>query len=134
LVVSSRTFGGMNAAVIPTKMFFRIGEVARMLDVGPHVVRFWEKEFRSVRPRKSASGQRVFNRHDVQVLTAIKHLLYEQRFTIEGARRSLRERGIEVDEQTERENVRAARLRDGLTHVRGRLTSALDSLDRVAAG
>jgi DNA-binding transcriptional MerR regulator len=74
---------------IPDKLYFRIGEVSKLLDVEPYVVRFWETEFRGLVPKKSDTGQRLFRRKDVELLLRIKHLLYEKKFTIEGARQAL---------------------------------------------
>ncbi len=71
---------------IPDKQWFKIGEVARIVGVRPSVLRFWETEFPSVRPDKSASGQRLYPRKLVERLLEIRHLLYERRFTIAGAR------------------------------------------------
>jgi DNA-binding transcriptional MerR regulator len=76
---------------IPDKLFFRIGEVAELLDVKTYVLRFWETEFKMVHPSKSRSGQRVYRKKDVEILLLIKHLLYVERFSIEGARKRLRE-------------------------------------------
>jgi DNA-binding transcriptional MerR regulator len=75
----------------PVKLYYRIGEVARIVGVEAHVLRYWESEFRSIRPQKSRSGQRVYSRHDVERLLRVKELLYTQRFTIAGARRKLKE-------------------------------------------
>lgn len=85
----------MRALVLPDKLFFRIGETARILEIKPHVIRYWETEFRSIRPAKSRSGQRVYSRRDVEVLALVRHLLHDLRYTIDGARKVLRERGIE---------------------------------------
>ncbi len=78
-------------ASVPNKLFFRIGEVAELLEVKPYVLRFWETEFASVSPSKSKSGQRVYRKKHVETLLLIKHLLYVERFSIEGARKRLRE-------------------------------------------
>jgi DNA-binding transcriptional MerR regulator len=89
------------ATPIPDKAYFRIGEVARILGVKPYVLRYWESEFKAIRPQKSRSQQRLYRRRDVELLVRIKKLLYEERFTIAGARRKLREEGaadIEVSE------------------------------------
>ena len=67
-------------------------------DFQPHVLRYWEHEFRSVRPTKSQRGQRVYTRRDVEVLRRIRGLLYEEKFTIAGARKALRSRGVEPRE------------------------------------
>jgi DNA-binding transcriptional MerR regulator len=72
------------------KFFFRIGDVSELVGVEPHVLRYWETEFRSIRPRKSRKGQRVYSRRDVELLTKIRHLLYIEGYTIDGARRRLR--------------------------------------------
>ncbi len=77
---------------IPDKMYFRIGEVSRLVGVAPHVLRFWETEFPSIMPRKSGRSHRLYRRKDVEQFLEIKRLLYEQRFTIEGARKLLRSR------------------------------------------
>ena len=74
---------------IPDKLFFRIGEVSQLVGVEAYVLRYWESEFPALSPRKSSSGQRMFRRKDVELLLRIKQLLYEQKFTIEGARKAL---------------------------------------------
>jgi len=76
-------------AEIPDKLFFRIGEVSQIVGVEAYVLRYWESEFRGLSPRKSSSGQRMFRRKDVELLLQIKHLLYDKKFTIEGARKEL---------------------------------------------
>lgn len=79
------------AVEIPNKLYFRIGEVSSMLGLEPHVLRFWETEFASLSPKKSGTGHRLYRRKDVELLLRIKHLLYEKRYTIEGARQMLQE-------------------------------------------
>jgi len=74
---------------IPDKLYFRIGEVSRLVGVPHHVLRYWEKEFPSLAPKKSESSHRLYRRKDVELLLEIKHLLYDRRFTIEGARSEL---------------------------------------------
>ena len=81
------------ASGIPDKPFFKIGETARLVGVKPYVLRYWESEFRSLKPQKTRSQQRLYKRRDVEQLLRIRHLLYEERFTIEGARSRLRELG-----------------------------------------
>jgi DNA-binding transcriptional MerR regulator len=78
---------------IPDKLYFRIGEVARLAGIKPYVLRFWETEFHSLGPKKSGTGHRLYRRKDVQLVFEIKTLLYERRFTIEGARKYLESRG-----------------------------------------
>jgi DNA-binding transcriptional MerR regulator len=74
---------------IPDKLYFKIGEVSELLGVEPYVLRYWETEFPGLSPKKSGTGHRLYRRKDVELLLRIKHLLYEKRFTIEGARQSL---------------------------------------------
>ena len=78
---------------IPDKPYFKIGEAARLCAVKPFVLRYWETEFRSLKPQKTRSRQRLYRRSDVEHLLRIRHLLYEERFTIQGARARLRELG-----------------------------------------
>lgn len=75
---------------IPDKLYFKIGDVARIAGVRPYVVRYWETEFSALRPEKTRSGQRLYKRQDVQRLLDIKRLLYDEGYTIAGARRRLR--------------------------------------------
>jgi len=77
---------------IPDKLYFRIGEVSKLTGVKQYVLRFWESEFNGLGPKKSGTGQRLYRRKDVELVLEIKHLLYEKRFTIEGARKWLSDR------------------------------------------
>ena len=77
----------MESLDLPKKMFFRIGEVSRLVGVDPHVLRYWESEFAEVDPPKGKGRQRLYRRDDVLTLVRIKDLLYGQGYTIEGARK-----------------------------------------------
>jgi DNA-binding transcriptional MerR regulator len=77
---------------IPDKLYFRIGEVARLAGIKPYVLRFWETEFPALDPKKSGTGHRLYRRKEVQLVLEIKRLLYEKRYTIEGARKFLESR------------------------------------------
>ena len=77
----------------PDKRYYRIGEVSRITGVKAYVLRYWESEFRLMAPQKSRSKQRLYRRRDIDMILLIKKLLYEQRFTIAGARKKLRELG-----------------------------------------
>ena len=79
-----------SGAIPPEKLYFKIGEVARIVGVKPYVLRYWETEFKVVRPGKTPSKHRLYRRKDVATLLRIKTLLHDQRFTIEGARKQLR--------------------------------------------
>ncbi len=74
---------------IPDKLYFRIGEVARLAGIKPYVLRFWESEFAGLGPKKSGTGHRLYRRKDVELVLEIKRLLYDRRYTIEGARKVL---------------------------------------------
>ena len=74
---------------IPDKTHFKIGEVAKLLDLEPYVLRYWEKEFEVLEPSKTDSGQRAYQRDDIELLACIRKLLYTEMFTIDGARRQL---------------------------------------------
>ncbi len=115
---------------LPQKIYFRIGEVARLLGVAPHVIRFWETEFKSLRPQKSRTGQRVYTRRDVERLVTIHRLLKEERYTIEGARKYLREKGAEPSEPAAAPPAdRSEPLRAALLSARARLALALEALE-----
>jgi len=74
---------------IPDKLYFKIGEVSRISGLPGHVLRFWEGEFKKINPRRTASGQRSYTRKDIETILEIKHLLYDEKFTIAGARKYL---------------------------------------------
>ena len=91
--------------IIPEKAYFRIGEVSKILDVEPYVIRYWETEFRTVKPIRTRASQRLYRKKDVQELLTIRNLLYSQRFTINGAKKRLYEkRG-----NSESENLNSAK-------------------------
>src|ERR1041385_1597646 len=78
-----------SASRIPEKLFFRIGEVCDLIKVQPHVLRYWESEFPMLAPQKNRAGQRVYRRKDVEMVFRIRDLLYEEKFTIAGAKKKL---------------------------------------------
>src|SRR5215211_4072239 len=77
------------ASRIPEKLFFKIGEVCELIKVQPHVLRYWETEFPMLAPQKNRAGQRVYRRKDVEMVLRIRDLLYEEKFTIAGAKKKL---------------------------------------------
>jgi DNA-binding transcriptional MerR regulator len=106
------------------KRYYRIGEVSKITGVKPYVLRYWESEFRWMAPQKSKSKQRLYRRKDIDMILLIKKLLYEQRFTIAGARKKLRELGqgraleeaslsVETDHR-----ARYRKIRDELSQIR----------------
>ncbi len=84
---------------IPDKLYFRIGEVARLCSVAPYVLRFWETEFTQLKPNKSGTGQRLYRRRDVEMALRVKRLLYDEGYTIAGARQAIQ---AESSQQTRR--------------------------------
>jgi DNA-binding transcriptional MerR regulator len=74
---------------IPNKLFFKIGEVCEITDTQPYVLRYWESEFPALAPAKNSSGQRIYRRRDIETVVRIKQLLYEEGFTIAGAKKRL---------------------------------------------
>jgi DNA-binding transcriptional MerR regulator len=73
----------------PDKLFYRIGDVSEITGIKPHILRYWEAEFSGLHPRKNRAGQRIYERRDVELILEIKKLLYEQRYTISGAKKLL---------------------------------------------
>lgn len=116
---------------IPNKLYFRIGEVSRLVGVEPYVLRYWESEFPTLSPKKSDTGQRLYRRKDVELLLVIKQLLYDKRYTIEGARQYLENRSRtrrERPPQAERQAPLFAFPVPALDEVRKELASILEML------
>jgi len=109
----------MPTTQIPNKLFFRIGEVCKIVDIEPFVLRFWETEFPNLAPEKSKSGHRVYKRKDIEMVLRIKELLYERRYTIAGARKQLSRSRAEEHRQKILHQIREE-LRDILTLLRRR--------------
>ncbi len=76
---------------IPEKQYFKIGEVSEILDVEPYVLRYWESEFKILKPTRTRARQRLYHKKDLELLLEIKHLLYDEKFTIAGAKKRLQE-------------------------------------------
>lgn len=83
--------GEEKLALIPDRMYFRIGDVAEITGIKAYVLRFWEKEFDFLNPVKNNSGQRIYRRSDVESVLLIKKLLYQERYSIEGAKKRIKE-------------------------------------------
>ncbi len=81
--------GGFELPLIPSKRYFTIGEVSKLCDMKPHVLRYWENEFPQLRPVKRRGNRRYYQRHEVKLIRYIRHLLYTEGFTISGARMRL---------------------------------------------
>jgi len=119
---------------IPDKLYFRIGDVSRLTGVKAYVLRYWETEFPSLSPKKSGTNQRLYRRKDVETVLEIKRLLYEKRFTIEGARSCLHKRRGAAAQAAPAPAATQQSLfgpeRPDLSGVRSELAAILDLLTR----
>ena len=122
------------APEIPDRLFFRIGDVSGLAGVETHVLRFWESKFPTLSPQKTSNGQRRYRRKDVQTVLEIKRLLYDEGYTIAGARKALRERIGKKQKALpapRQENLLAAGNKidaDALTEIKKELRAILDLL------
>ena len=98
---------------LPDKLYFKIGEVSQLAGVPPYVLRFWETEFRRIKPKRTPSGQRLYRKQDVELVLSIKHLLYVNKFTIQGAKKHLKALRKEPAPQGALEEIRQE-----LLHIR----------------
>ena len=118
----------------PDKLFYKIGEVSRIAEVEPYVLRYWETEFPFLKPRKSKSGQRIYVKKDLDLIFQIKEMLYKDRFTIEGVRKKFSESPSTVAKAPEAEpaipSVKAENISqsNALEHVKQRLRHILKQL------
>jgi DNA-binding transcriptional MerR regulator len=113
---------------IPDKLYFKIGEVSELLGVEPYVLRYWESEFPQLTPKKSGTGHRLYRRKDVELLLRIKHLLYEKRFTIEGARQTLQAENRAPKLRTSKRVQKELFPEDPLPEIRRELAEILELL------
>ncbi len=110
----------------PVQEFFAIGDVCQLTDLKPHVLRYWESQFRFLNPAKNRSGNRVYQRREIELILLVKHLLYDEKYTIEGARRRIEEyrRTGEL-----RGEARRALQLETIENLSNELRSILDILD-----
>jgi DNA-binding transcriptional MerR regulator len=114
--------------IVPDKLYFRIGEVSRLCRLPAYVLRFWETEFPQLKPVKSSTGQRMYRRKDVEAVLRIKKLLYEEGFTIAGARQQLRAESKTEKNQAPlpfpvQSSADLKRIRHGLQEILGMLVA-----------
>ena len=112
-------------AQIPNKLYFKIGEVAAIVDVKTHVLRYWETEFSAFKPVKSTANQRLYRRKDVETALLIKDLLYRQGFTISGARKKIQKEGLQQTMQSQMkldDRSMLQQLRKDLLEIKNQLT------------
>lgn len=129
---------------IPTKMFYKIGEVAQLTDLEPYVLRYWEGEF-GLKLTKSKNHQRLYQQKDIDLIQRIKTLLYEEKFTIAGAKKKLREKkgkGSKKEEKKETQlqltlqapDKASKAMKETLKKVRQELESMMEILDSTPSG
>src|ERR1700687_4737233 len=116
------------APEIPDKLYFKIGEVSELLGVEPYVLRYWETEFPLLSPKKSGTGHRLYRRKDVELLLRIKQLLYEKRFTIQGARQWLQAEGRPQTARRAKRVQQELFFEDPLPEIRRELAAILEIL------
>lgn len=124
---------------LPDKLFFKIGEVADLVGVKSHVLRYWESEFSGLRPMKTRGSHRVYRRRDVELAMMIRRLIHDEGFTVSGAKKRLRELGVDkadkADAKTAEKSVeekgasREVQMRAELIGLRSELTKLLSDLD-----
>lgn len=111
----------------PVQEFFSIGEVCQLTDLKPHVLRYWESQFKFLSPAKNRSGNRVYQRREIELIRLVKHLLYTEKYTIEGARQKIahyrRSGHLKIE-------ARRALEHGTISEVRAELKSVLDVLDK----
>ena len=111
---------------LPDKLYFKIGEVSKLADVAPHVLRYWESEFSTIKPKRAGSKQRLYRRKDVELILTIKNLLHHQGYTIAGAKKLISEAddldSIKIEEeQSKVHSDRLGAIKDELLELRNLL-------------
>jgi DNA-binding transcriptional MerR regulator len=116
---------------IPDKLYFKIGEVKKITGIEPHVLRYWESEFKIIRPQRASSKQRLYRRVDVENILTIKKLLYEDGYTLPGARKLLKEKKAEPNNQTDTPiNVPRGKARAMLAEIKDDLQQLKEILEK----
>ncbi len=113
----------MEPPKIPDKLFFSIGEVSKIAEIEPHILRYWEKEFRQARPKRNKRGERNYTKKDIEAVLKLRNLLYKDLYTIKGAKQKLRERAT-------KEEVKKEDLIRFLKQIRKELVSLRRTLKR----
>ena len=108
---------------LPDKLYFKIGEVSKLAEVAPHVLRYWESEFSTIKPKRAGSKQRLYRRKDVELILTIKNLLHYQGYTIAGAKKLISEaddlESIKIEEEKSKvHSNRLGAIKDELLEIR----------------
>ncbi len=117
---------------IPQKLFYKIGDVGRITKLEPYVLRYWETEFPFLKPSKGKSGQRLYQKKDIEIILEIKRLLYDEKFTIEGVRKKLARNFIAISKNTTT-GVPEESLKKSIKMVKERLKKILTQLQQNGA-
>lgn len=121
----------LESVPLPDRLYFKIGEVSRIAGIPAYILRYWESEFETLQPKKSRSGQRLYRKKDVEAVLQIKRLLYQEGFTIAGARLKFRASGEEKGQPQERNPQREDILKS-LKHIREGLEKISHLLNKVS--
>jgi len=113
---------------VSRRLYYSISDVCKMADLKPHVLRYWESEFPDLRPRKNRAGNRAYKTKDIKLIFLIKHLLYEEKYTVEGARRKLRNMRQEKSKELELP-YKYEQLKNALLSLKSELKEILATLD-----
>jgi DNA-binding transcriptional MerR regulator len=119
-------------STVPDKLYYRIGEVETMTEIPAYVLRYWESEFKLLRPKKNPAGQRLYRKADLELVLRIKSLLYDERLTLEGAKKRLRSESRGLDQMDL--GLRGATLEDALRRTRARLQAIRQRLAGPRSG
>jgi len=115
-------------AVIPDKLYFKIGEVCKITGVEPYILRYWESEFKLVKPYRTKSNQRLYRKKDVESILKIKKMLYEDKFTIAGAKLKLKDSNIQEKEKQLPLGFVPHKYREALKEIKEEIQQMRDSL------
>jgi DNA-binding transcriptional MerR regulator len=119
-------------STVPDKLYYRIGEVETITEIPAYVLRYWESEFKLLRPKKNPAGQRLYRKADLDLVLRIKALLYDERLTLEGAKKRLRSESRGLDQMDL--GLRGATLEDALKRTRNRLQAIRQRLAAPRSG
>jgi DNA-binding transcriptional MerR regulator len=109
------------APILPNKLYYKIGEVAKVLQVRTSVLRFWESEFNFLKPDKSTTGQRLYSKNEVELILQVKRLLYDEKFTIEGVKKRISPKGKLINSEDLLQQSDSSNLLELLKEVRQEL-------------
>jgi len=119
-------------STVPDKLYYRIGEVETITEIPAYVLRYWESEFKLLRPKKNPAGQRLYRKPDLELVLRIKSLLYDERLTLEGAKKRLRSESRGLDQMDL--GLRGATLEEVLRRTRTRLQAIRQRLAASRSG